>query len=476
MTSLSLNPSITLLFISMLSILSLTTHATAPIHLNEVCANTTFSSNSIYQSNLNSLLSSLSSSATHNLEFYNTTSGQNTSNPVSGLFLCRGDVTPQLCQECVAAAVKEITKKCSREKVAVIWYDECMLRYSNRSFFSTVDEKPKFALLNTQNITEQDRFNKLLAKSMNETAAQASNAPIGSKKFGTKEVNISAFQTLYNLVQCTADLSRNDCSTCLQAAINLLPWCCSGKQGGRVIFPSCNVRYELYPFYRMENEAFMPTSSHTSSHPGKDKTSTATIIAIVVPIAALVLVLVILSFCFLRRTRKKTNALKGESSKKSNHILNYQATSELTTVESLQFDFGTIEAATNKFSDDNKISEGGFGKVYMAWIHWRDGRPLELLDPTLEGFYLIDEAIKCIHIGLLCVQKDPADRPTMASIVLALNSHSVSLPAPQQPAFFLRNTDQNLPQMSMESDQSTSMSMSWSVSSVNEESVTEPHA
>ena len=264
MTSLSLNPSITLLFISMLSLLSLTTHATAPIHLNEVCANTTFSSNSTYQSNLNSLLSSLSSNATDSLEFYNTTSGENTSNPVYGLFLCRGDVTPQLCQECVAAAVKEITKKCSREKVAVIWYDECMLRYSNRSFFSTVDEKPKFALLNAQNITEQDRFNKLLAKSMNETVSQASNATIGSKKFGTKEVNISAFQTLYNLVQCTADLSRNDCSTCLQAAINLLPWCCSGKQGGRVIFPSCNVRYELYPFYRMENA----TSAHTSSHPG----------------------------------------------------------------------------------------------------------------------------------------------------------------------------------------------------------------
>nr|XP_023884303.1 cysteine-rich receptor-like protein kinase 25 [Quercus suber] len=667
MTSFSLNPSITLLFISILSFLSLTTHATAPIHLNEVCANTTFSSNSIYQSNLNSLLSSLSSSATHNLEFYNTTSGQNTSNPVYGLFLCRGDVTPQLCQECVAAAVKEITKNCSREKVAVIWYDECMLRYSNRSFFSTVDEKPKFALLNKQNITEQERTNKLLAKSMNETAAQASNAPIGSKKFGTKQVNISAFQTLYNLVQCTADLSRNDCSTCLQAAINLLSWCCSGKQGGRVIFPSCNVRYELYPFYRMENATF-PHPAPTQPHPptggaGKDKSSTATIIAIVVPIAALVLVLVILSYCFLRRARKKTNAIKGETA------------SELTTVESLQFDFGTIEAATNKFSDDNKISEGGFGKVYMgtlpsgqeiavkrlwkssgqgveqfkqfknevelqaklqhknlarllgyclegeekiliyefvpnksldnfifdskkqgqldwetrykiiggiargiqylhedsqlriihcdlkassilldaemnpkiadfgigrtlevdqtqrnaskivgtygymspeyamqgefsdksdvysfgvlvleiitgkknsnfelkgaedllsyAWIHWRDGRPLELLDPTLEGFYLIDEAIKCIHIGLLCVQKDPADRPTMASIVLALNSHSVSLPAPQQPAFFLRNTDQNLLQMSMESDQSTSMSMSWSV---NEESVTEPHA
>ncbi|XP_030968423.1 cysteine-rich receptor-like protein kinase 10 [Quercus lobata] len=671
MTSLN---SMTLLFISMLSLSFLsrtTTHAADPVHLKEVCANTTFSPNSIYQSNLNSLLSSLSSNATQNLEFYNTTSGQNTPNPVYGLFLCRGDVTPQLCQECVAAAVKEVTKKCSGEKVAVIWYDECMLRYSNRSFFSTVDEKPRFALLNTQNITEQDKFNKLLAKSMNETAAQASNAPIGAKKYGTKEVSISAFQTLYNLVQCTADLSRNDCSTCLQAAIKLLPWCCSGKQGGRVIFPSCSVRYELYPFYRMENATLPPAPIHPSSHTGKKKISTATIIVIVVPIAALVLV--ILSFCFLKmRARKKSNAIKGESFKKSDQILNYQAASELTTVDTLQYDFGTIEAATNKFSDDNKIGEGGFGKVYKgtlpsgqviavkrlgkssgqgvkqfknevelqaklqhknlagvlgfclegeekiliyefvpnrsldnfiydskkqgqldwatrykiisgiargiqylhkdsqlriihrdlkassilldadmnpkisdfgiarilevdqtqknasrivgtygymspeyamqgefseksdvysfgvlvleiitgkknsnfesegaedllsyAWIHWRDGRPLELLDPTLEGFYLIDEAIKCIHVGLLCVQKDPADRPTMASIVLTLSSHSVSLPTPLQPAFFLRNTDQNLPQMYMESDQSTSMSISWSI---NDESVTEPHA
>ncbi|KAM3749422.1 hypothetical protein ACB098_05G183900 [Castanea mollissima] len=674
MTSLNLNPSMTLLFISMLSLSFLshtTTHAADPVHLTEVCANTTFSPNSIYQSNLNSLLSSLSSNATQNLEFYNKTSGQSTPNPVYGLFLCRGDVTPQLCQECVAAAVKEVTKKCSREKVAVIWYDECMLRYSNRSFFSTVDEKPRFALLNTQNITEQDKFNKLLAKSMNETAAQASDAPIGAKKYGTMEVSISAFQTLYNLVQCTADLSRNDCSTCLQAAIKLLPWCCSGKQGGRVIFPSCSVRYELYPFYRMENATLAPTPVHPSSHTGKKKISTATIIIIVVPIVALVLV--ILSFCFLTmRARKKSNAIKGENLKKSDHVLNYQAASELTTVDSLQFDFGTIEAATNKFSDDNKIGEGGFGRVYKgtlpsgqviavkrlgkssgqgveqfknevelqaklqhknlagvlgfclegeekiliyefvpnrsldnfiydskkqgqldwaarykiiggiargikylhedsqlriihcnlkassilldadmnpkisdfgiarileidqtqknasrivgtygymspeyamqgefseksdvysfgvivleiitgkknsnfeseaaedllsyAWIHWRDGRPLELLDPTLEGFYLIDEAIKCIHVGLLCVQKDPADRPTMASIVLTLSSHSVSLPTPLQPAFFLRNTDQNLPQMYMESDQSTSMSMSWSI---NDESVTEPHA
>jgi len=39
---------------------------------------------------------------------------------------------------------------------------------------------------------------------------------------------------------------------------------------------------------------------------------------------------------------------------------------DLTDVESLQFDLATIEAATNGFSDENKIGQGGFGVVYKV--------------------------------------------------------------------------------------------------------------
>lgn len=39
---------------------------------------------------------------------------------------------------------------------------------------------------------------------------------------------------------------------------------------------------------------------------------------------------------------------------------------DITTPESLQFDLATIEAATNKFSADYKLGEGGFGEVYKV--------------------------------------------------------------------------------------------------------------
>ena len=45
------------------------------------------------------------------------------------------------------------------------------------------------------------------------------------------------------------------------------------------------------------------------------------------------------------------------------------------------------------------------------------------------------EIVKCIHIGLLCVEENPQDRPTMSTVVVMLGSESVALPEPKHPAF-----------------------------------------
>ena len=39
---------------------------------------------------------------------------------------------------------------------------------------------------------------------------------------------------------------------------------------------------------------------------------------------------------------------------------------DITGAESLQFDFDTVLFATNDFSDDNKLGQGGFGSVYKV--------------------------------------------------------------------------------------------------------------
>ena len=111
-------------------------------------------------------------------------------------------------------------------------------------------------------------------------------------------------------------------------------------------------------------------------------------------------------------------------------------------------------------------------QLMQAWKLWRDGTPLALLDPTLGGSYLRNEVISCLHIGLLCVQDDPVDRPTIASIVLMLNSSSVTLPAPQQPAYFFSSaTEQSMHLREPSSDQSRSKSLQYC--SVDEASITD---
>ena len=53
----------------------------------------------------------------------------------------------------------------------------------------------------------------------------------------------------------------------------------------------------------------------------------------------------------------------------------------------------------------------------------------------------VDQILRCIHIGLLCVQEIAKERPTMATVVSMLNSEIVKLPRPSQPAFLLRQTE-----------------------------------
>ena len=72
------------------------------------------------------------------------------------------------------------------------------------------------------------------------------------------------------------------------------------------------------------------------------------------------------------------------------------------------------------------------------WKNWKQGYTSNFIDSTLKAGSTT-EIIRCIHIELLCVQENVADRPTMASVVLMLNSFSITLPIPLEPAIFMHS-------------------------------------
>ncbi|XP_070036366.1 G-type lectin S-receptor-like serine/threonine-protein kinase At4g27290 [Nicotiana tomentosiformis] len=79
-----------------------------------------------------------------------------------------------------------------------------------------------------------------------------------------------------------------------------------------------------------------------------------------------------------------------------------------------------------------------------AWLLWNEGKALELMDTCLKESVVESQMLRCIHAGLLCVQKLTADRPTMASVVFMLSNEKVGLPQPKEPGFFIeRSTDES---------------------------------
>ena len=70
---------------------------------------------------------------------------------------------------------------------------------------------------------------------------------------------------------------------------------------------------------------------------------------------------------------------------------------------------------------------------------WIEEKPLELIDEVLDYPITPLEILRCIHVGLLCVQQTPQNRPNMSSVVLMLNGEKV-LPEPTPPGFYTGTT------------------------------------
>ncbi|KAH0718071.1 hypothetical protein KY285_014102 [Solanum tuberosum] len=291
--------------------------------------------------------------------FYNSSRALN-SDTISAIAQCRGDVQLQVCRDCITNATRKILEVCPYKKSAFGYYESCQLRYSNEYIIGTVSISPQDTLYSGVNASNPDDFMEDLTTMLESLRSQASRG--GKRKYATNSTRRSGSETIYVLVQCTADLSAESCINCLSAAIAI-----------ELYLTHVHIMYETSPFFdQLLTEAPPPPLPSPLPPPpppsgtrtqqkgnrvpaGEDDKTTRTVIIIVVSTVTVVILVVCISLIMMRRRRRKL-------------VKNIQSIhgDDICTAEYLQYDFSTIRAATDNFSSDNKLGQGGFGPVYKG--------------------------------------------------------------------------------------------------------------
>ncbi|GAV90577.1 LOW QUALITY PROTEIN: S_locus_glycop domain-containing protein/B_lectin domain-containing protein/Pkinase_Tyr domain-containing protein/PAN_2 domain-containing protein/DUF3403 domain-containing protein [Cephalotus follicularis] len=143
--------------------------------------------------------------------------------------------------------------------------------------------------------------------------------------------------------------------------------------------------------------------------------------------------------CWGDQTQANTNRVVGTYG----YMAPEYAVDGLFSVKSDVFSFGVIvlEMVSGRKNRGFFHLDHQHNLLGHAWKLWKEQRPFELMDVTLGKLCPLSQVLRCIHVGLLCVQQRPEDRPNMSSVVLMLFSET-SLPPPKQPGFF---TERNMP-------------------------------
>ncbi|CAF2238466.1 unnamed protein product [Brassica napus] len=332
-----------------------------------------FTPNGTYDANRRLILSYLPSNVTAQKGlFYNGSIGQEP-NRIYVTGMCMPGSDTVVCSDCIKMASDDLLQRCPNQTEAYSWAPHptlCYVRYSNTSFLGSLDLSPWQSITHRANVTSDlTEFRKIwedLAVRMIDAASTSKSSPSSSDNYYTANTAaLNPFQEIYALMQCTPDLSSSDCKTCLRESVrhyNDRP-CCNRRQGTRVRRPSCYLRMETYTFSKASFVNFtaaspLPVDDQPSKiNNGEDskRLSTGIVVAITVATVVGVLILLVLGYVLCRR-------------RNSYQRTQFENDSDISTTNSSQYDFKTIEVATNNFSSSNKLGEGGFGEVYKGTL------------------------------------------------------------------------------------------------------------
>uniref|UniRef100_A0A0D3GS16 Uncharacterized protein n=1 Tax=Oryza barthii TaxID=65489 RepID=A0A0D3GS16_9ORYZ len=301
----------------------------------QICGeNGNYTANSTYQANLKQLAAALHKNVSSGGRLFASGAVGAVPDAVYALALCRGDINASACADCVGTIFQDAQQLCPYGKEVSIVYDSCYLRFSNLDFLSSADNSGVVDLYNTGTVSgDVGRYDRAVTGLLNATARYAAgnaNASSSSRLFATGVmVGFDAqFPKIYAMAQCSPDLSPAQCGLCLGAMV--ARWWQTfepNTQGARSVGARCNMRVELYSFYnvpsmlQLQAEAVAPSPSPAPAG--------------------------------------KPPAVPGTTGAASR-------SEDFESIESLILDLSTLRIATDNFSENNKLGEGGFGVVYKG--------------------------------------------------------------------------------------------------------------
>ncbi|KAM6557602.1 hypothetical protein CsatB_004621 [Cannabis sativa] len=432
--------------------------------------NGNYSNNSTYQKNLNRIFTNLTSGDGNGEGFHSFSYGKS-SDRVYGIGLCRADLDPDLCRSCLNQSTHLLSLACPNQKEAIGGHDDCMVRYSDRSLFGIVETRPRFYSWSDRNVSSDfsggfsRHLNILLGNLKNQAAAGGDFRKFAEGNYsGDPQFDIS----LYGFTQCSPDLSEVQCKNCLdQAFEDILGENGTFRVGGRVITPSCNFKYEFHgnqsnPFSesRMQSTPPSPLSMNRKDPVLVEEFSLDWDIRYKI-IRGISRGLLYLHedhrLTIIHRDIKASNILldddmnpkisgfglakvlevdRSEDFSMIGGTVGYldpeYARSGILSVKSDVYSFGVLLLEIVSGQRSISCNDNREHLVATVWRNWNAGT--SIVDPYIRLRYDYEESeiMRCIQIGLLCVQTRSNARPSMSSVVHMLNCNCLSLPLPSE--------------------------------------------
>ncbi|KAI3710425.1 hypothetical protein L2E82_40205 [Cichorium intybus] len=340
------------------------------------------------------LLSFLENNA-DNREFFNSSARNDIYEQVNVIAVCRGYIEWGACRMCMIDSITLLPHNCPNQKEAAAWYPACMVRYSDRKILGVLDTWSPNKVATSATANDVSEFNKALRNLTSSLQAKAAGGDsfrklaVGSVTYGEESL------TIYAMMQCSPDLSREQCNKCLDSAITELHDCCSSNVAARVFSTNCFLRYANDKFY--DDAISLPSPSPSGKKGRKSKTTRTETIVVAVSFISVGLIGFAIGvglFCAkIKRKKEETTSLTsilvgpGQTSTNDTHGM------DIVTLRSLQHDLGAIEVATNNFSQENMIGKGGFGLVYKGVLQSGQEVAVKRLSKTEGVEEFVNEAV-----------------------------------------------------------------------------------